>query len=132
MKNIVRLEELGLLLLFVFTYQHFFPASWGIFFALFFVPDLSFLAFVISKKLGAITYNIFHHRGLIAIMIIAGFLFKNDWLMKIGFIFLSHSTFDRVAGYGLKYSDSFDHTHLGWIGKSKHRNIEGQMATGKE
>jgi hypothetical protein len=42
--------------------------------------------------------------------------------MKVALIFLAHSTFDRVAGYGLKYFDSFDHTHLGWIGKSKHLN----------
>ncbi len=132
MKNIIKLEELGLLLLFVFAYQHFFPASWAIFFALFFVPDLSFLVYVISKKAGAIAYNIFHHRGLITILIIAGFMSDNDWLMKIGLIFLAHSTFDRVAGYGLKYSDSFDHTHLGWIGKSRHKNIEHQIAAGRE
>jgi hypothetical protein len=44
--------------------------------------------------------------------------------MKVALIFLAHSTFDRVAGYGLKYSNSFNHTHLGWIGKSKHLNKE--------
>jgi hypothetical protein len=124
MKMTIKLEELGLLMFFVLTYQHFFPSSWGIFFALFFVPDLSFLTFVFSKKAGAITYNIFHHRGLIALLIITGFILKNDWMMKIGLIFMAHSCFDRVAGYGLKYLDSFDHTHLGWIGKSKHKNVE--------
>jgi len=41
MKMPIKLEELGLLISFVFTYQHFFPSSWGIFFALFFVSDLS-------------------------------------------------------------------------------------------
>ncbi len=25
---------------------------------------------------------------------------------------------DRVFGYGLKYADSSDHTHLGWVGKT--------------
>ncbi len=122
MKTTIRLEELGLLMFFVLAYQHFFPASWGIFFALFFVPDITFLTYLFSKKTGAVTYNTFHHRGLIALVIIAGFMMKNDWLMKTGLIFMAHSSFDRVAGYGLKYPDSFDHTHLGWIGKSKHRN----------
>jgi hypothetical protein len=62
MKTTIRLEELGLLMFFVLAYQHFFPASWGIFFALFFVPDISFLTYIISKKTGAVTYNTFHHR----------------------------------------------------------------------
>jgi Domain of unknown function (DUF4260) len=122
MKNVLKLEELGLLLLFILSYQHFFPGSWGIFLALFFTPDLSFLAFLISKKAGAITYNIFHHKGLIAILIIVGFLLTNDWILKLGLIFMAHSCFDRVLGYGLKYFDGFDHTHLGWIGKSKFKN----------
>jgi hypothetical protein len=29
-----------------------------------------------------------------------------------------------VFGYGFKYPDSFDHTHLGWIGKSKKARME--------
>ena len=84
MKATIKLEELGLLLLFVLAYQHFFPSSWGFFFALFFVPDLSFLAFLISKKAGAVSYNIFHHRGLIALSIIAGFMMNNELVMKTG------------------------------------------------
>ena len=124
MKTIIKLEELGLLMFFVLAYWYCFPTSWGIFFALFFVPDISFLAFIFSKRAGAIIYNIFHHRGFIALLIVLGFIIKIDWLMKTGFIFMAHSCFDRVAGYGLKYSDNFDHTHLGWIGKSKYKNTE--------
>jgi hypothetical protein len=90
--------------------------------ALFFVPDGSFILFVITKKLGAIAYNVFHHQGFLALVLILGFLISSDLLMKIGLIFLAHSTFDRIAGYGLKYLDNFDHTHLGWIGESKHLN----------
>ena len=51
-----------------------------------------------------------------------GYYFEVKLLEQIGLIFLAHSNFDRVAGYGLKYLDNFDHTHLGWIGKSKHLN----------
>jgi hypothetical protein len=32
---------------------------------------------------------------------------------------LGHSSADRILGYGLKYSDSFHHTHLGWIGRAR-------------
>ena len=122
MKYVLKLEALGLLLLFSAIYFHLFPGAWGFYAALFFAPDLSFLLFVITKKTGAIAYNIAHHQGVLALLLITGFLLHNDWIMKTGLIFLAHSNFDRVAGYGLKYFDSFDHTHLGWIGKSKQLN----------
>src|SRR3954470_22529461 len=32
-------------------------------------------------------------------------------------IWFAHIGLDRALGYGLKYDDSFQHTHLGWIGK---------------
>jgi hypothetical protein len=124
MKYILKLEALGLLILFTAFYFHLFPGAWVLYLALFFVPDVSFLLFVISKKLGAIAYNVFHHQGVLSLLFIIGFILQNDMIMKIGLIFLAHSTFDRVAGYGLKYFDSFDHTHLGWVGKSKHLHKE--------
>ena len=120
MTSVLKLEALGLLILFSAIYFLFYPGSWGIYFALFFVPDVSFAAYLISKKTGAIIYNLLHHQGLMAIVFVLGFLYDQEWPMRVGLIFLAHSFFDRVMGYGLKYADSFQHTHLGWIGKSKH------------
>jgi len=122
MKYILKLEELGLLILFSFIYFHYYDGSWALFLSLFFVPDVSFLLYVITKKTGAIAYNIFHHKGVIVLLMLTGYLLQNELLIKIGLIFMAHSCFDRVAGYGLKYLDDFDHTHLGWIGKSAHKN----------
>lgn len=122
MKLVLKLEELGLLVLFSLIYFQFYEGSWGLYLALFFVPDVSFVLFLITPQIGAIAYNVFHHKGVMALVILAGFLLKNDLVIKVGLIFMAHSSFDRVAGYGLKYFDSFDHTHLGWIGKSKHKN----------
>lgn len=123
MKYILKLEELGLFLFFSMIYFHFFPGTWGLFLGLFFVPDVSFLFFLLSKKAGAIAYNIFHHKGVMVLTILTGYVLHYDWLMQVGLIFMAHSCFDRVAGYGLKYFDSFDHTHLGWVGKSKVREV---------
>lgn len=122
MKLVLKLEELGLLILFSIIYFQFYDGGWGFYIGLFFVPDVSFILFLITPKVGAIAYNIFHHKGVMVLVILAGFLLKNDLLIKIGLIFMAHSCFDRVAGYGLKYFDSFDHTHLGWIGKNKDKN----------
>jgi hypothetical protein len=124
MKYIIKLEALGLLILFSLLYFHLYPGTWKFYIALFFVPDISFVLFLIKKKLGAIAYNVFHHQGILALLFILGYHFNIDLLTQIALIFLAHSTFDRVAGYGLKYLDNFDHTHLGWVGKSKYLNKE--------
>ncbi|AEE48781.1 DUF4260 domain-containing protein [Haliscomenobacter hydrossis] len=122
MKLTLKLEELGLLFLFSLVYFYYFQGTWGLYLGLFFVPDLSFALFLISPKVGAIAYNVFHHKGVMAMLMLLGYFLQNDVLIKVGLIFMAHSCFDRVAGYGLKYLDSFDHTHLGWVGKSKHKN----------
>lgn len=122
MKTTLKLEELALLLLFSVVYFQYFQGNWGLYLGLFFVPDIAFFFYLISTKWGAIAYNILHHKGVMAGLILLGLYLQNDLLTKIGLIFMAHSCFDRVAGYGLKYFDSFDHTHLGWIGKSKAKN----------
>jgi hypothetical protein len=122
MKTILKLEELGLLILFSVLYFQYYQGSWRFYLGLFFIPDVSFVLYLITKKLGAIAYNVFHHKGVLALVILIGFFFKYEMIAKVGVIFMAHSCFDRVAGYGLKYLDDFDHTHLGWIGKSKFKN----------
>ena len=117
MKNVLKLEELGLLALFTVVYFHFYPGTWGLYLGLFFVPDISFALYLVSAKAGAVAYNFLHHKGVMAVVVLTGLYLQDDLLIKIGLIFLAHSSFDRVLGYGLKYPDSFSHTHLGWIGK---------------
>lgn len=122
MKNVIKLESLGIFLVLLYAYHLQFPHEWGVFFLWFFAPDLSFLAYFISKKYAGVFYNIAHHQGIIAVFIGISLMFGWIDAYQIGFIFLAHSVFDRIMGYGLKYLDHFDHTHLGWIGKSKHLN----------
>jgi hypothetical protein len=123
MKFALKLEESGLFILFSFIYFHFYPGGWPLFLGLFFTPDLSFLLYFINRKFGAVSYNILHHKGFIVLLMFAGYLSGNILVIQTGLIFMAHSCFDRFAGYGLKYFDSFDHTHLGWVGKSKYLNL---------
>jgi hypothetical protein len=37
-------------------------------------------------------------------------------VLALGLVWLAHIGVDRLLGYGLKYNDNFQHTHLGWIG----------------
>ncbi|MBL0009564.1 MAG: DUF4260 family protein [Saprospiraceae bacterium] len=89
---------------------------WG-YIWLFFRARYFLCIYLISARVGAIAYNILHHKGVMAAVVLTGLFLQDDLIIKIGLIFLSHSSFDRVLGYGLKYPDSFSHTHLGWIGK---------------
>ena len=122
MKTVLKLEQLGLLALFCVVYFYLYPGSWGLFLGLFFVPDIGIAAYLLTPKAGAIVYNFLHHKGVMAMVILAGLYLQDDLVTKIGLIFMAHSSFDRVFGFGLKFADHFDHTHLGWIGKSAGKN----------
>lgn len=82
---------------------------------LFLVPDIAMAGYIAGPKIGAWTYNLTHHMGLATLIIIAGSILSLPWMEVAGIIMLGHSAFDRVLGYGLKHTDSFKHTHLGWL-----------------
>jgi hypothetical protein len=116
MKYIIRLEELLLfgLALFLFSILDY---GWGTYALLFFAPDMSMLGYLANPRIGAWTYDLVHHKGLSVVLYILGYILSIPWLMFAGTILLGHSSLDRVLGYGLKYSDAFQNTHLGWIGR---------------
>ena len=116
MKNMLKLEELFLfgLALFLFSKLNY---GWGWYALLFLTPDLSMVGYVMNPRVGSWTYNLIHHKGLAVALYVLGYLTKNPALMFAGTILLGHSSFDRVLGYGLKYPDAFQNTHLGRIGR---------------
>ena len=117
MKNLLRLEELSLTLLAITLFRSLNIAWWW--FALFFLaPDLSMLGYLAGPRVGAIAYNAVHHKAVAIAAYIVGVLSGSPVLQFAGLIILAHSSFDRVLGYGLKYPDAFQHTHLGMIGRT--------------
>ncbi len=123
MKNLIKLEEFALFIfaIYLFTLLDF---SWWIFPLLLLTPDLGALGYLAGPRVGAATYNLTHHKGLAILFYLVGALLASQVLQLVGVIMLAHSSIDRVFGYGFKYPDSFDHTHLGWIGKSKKAKME--------
>ncbi|HET6527723.1 MAG TPA: DUF4260 domain-containing protein [Balneolaceae bacterium] len=115
MKNVVRLEELAMFLLAVFVFAQT-AFAWWWFPLLLLVPDLSMIGYAFGNKTGAVVYNIFHHKATAIGVFIAGSLAGIPWLELAGIILFAHSSMDRIFGYGLKFSDSFKHTHLARIG----------------
>ena len=118
MKNLLKLEELLLfgLALFLFGQLEY---SWWLFALLFFAPDLSMVGYLWGPRIGAILYNIVHHKALAAGLYILGSVWAQPPLQLAGLVLLGHSSLDRVLGYGLKYPEAFHSTHLGVIGKQK-------------
>jgi len=118
MKQILKLEEFAMFALSIYAFS-LLDFAWWWYLALFFVPDISFIGYAISNKVGAVLYNIFHHKGIAILIFIVGLSLMNAPLQLVGLVLFGHASFDRILGYGLKYETSFNHTHLGIIGKEK-------------
>ncbi|MEO2059274.1 MAG: DUF4260 domain-containing protein [Mesonia sp.] len=116
MKTSLKLEELAMLLLgtFLFSQLNF---SWWWFIGLFLAPDLGMLGYLIITKVGAFTYNLFHHKFVAIAIYFFGIFITSEIVQMIGVLLFSHASFDRIFGYGLKYEKGFKFTHLGEIGK---------------
>ena len=91
---------------------------WWIWPLLFLSPDISMLGYLMNTKIGAFCYNLFHHKLISVIVLLVGYFIHYEIATLIGILLFTHSSFDRVMGYGLMYSDSFNYTHLGMIGKA--------------
>lgn len=114
MKNILRIEEAAMFVLAIYFAYHLPYAAW-VFWALLLAPDLGMLGYLVNTKTGAITYNLLHHKGIAIVIFLLGVFIENTELQLTGTILFGHASMDRILGYGLKYADSFKHTHLGWL-----------------
>jgi hypothetical protein len=119
-KTLLRLEGLTLMVGMVVLYATW-DGSWWVFAVLFFVPDLSFLAYLAGPRTGAIVYNIAHSYMAPVALMTLGFGFAAPLTLSIAMIWLAHIGFDRALGYGLKYAAGFTFTHLGRIGRDAGR-----------
>ncbi|WP_431203754.1 DUF4260 domain-containing protein [Bradyrhizobium betae] len=114
----LRLEGLTLFLGMVLLYASW-DGSWLVFALLFFVPDLSFLAYLSDAKFGAMVYNAAHSYMAPVTLLTLGFGLASPLTLSIALIWLAHIGLDRALGYGLKYAAGFGFTHLGRIGRQK-------------
>lgn len=114
MKHLIQIEELAITTACIYLIaQLHISLSWWLYILLFFSPDIGMLGYVINNKAGAITYNIFHHRGLAITVVALGVFLSIEYVTLAGLLLLAHASFDRIFGFGLKYFRSFKHTHLG-------------------
>lgn len=117
MKTLLKLEELGLGVAALAALSLLDTGlAWGWYVPLFFAPDVSMLAYLGGGKVGAVGYNVFHHKAVALGVVMAGLWVLGDVTTGMGLLLLAHSCLDRMLGYGLKYATGFKFTHLGEIG----------------
>lgn len=117
MKTILKLEEMLMLIACIFALI-WIKAAWWYYLALLLGPDIGIAAYAFGNKVGAVCYNLFHHKGIATVLIITGIFYNQQLMLMIGLIMLGHSSMDRLFGYGLKYKQGFKFTHLVIIGKN--------------
>ncbi|MFD1142933.1 DUF4260 domain-containing protein [Larkinella insperata] len=130
MKLLLKLEEAAQFALALVLFNQL-PFAWWWFPALLLLPDLSMLGYLVNPRIGAYAYNFFHHKAVAVVVGATGFLLVSPVLMLTGVLLFGHSAMDRLFGYGLKYADGFDHTHLGRIGKNAVRPTGEELPSGK-
>ncbi|GIG54305.1 DUF4260 family protein [Demequina activiva] len=94
--------------------------DWWWLLALFLAFDLSALGYLISPRAGAQAYNAVHSYWGPAVLAVVALTVDARWAGLLALAWAFHVAVDRALGYGLKEGDSFQHTHLGWIGKGRH------------
>jgi hypothetical protein len=115
-KVLLRCEGLALFLGSCAAYD-IWGGAWWLFVVLFLAPDLSFLAYLIGPKPGAIAYNAVHMTVVPIALMGIGIALAMPIAVSIAIIWLAHIGLDRAFGYGLKYEAGFGFTHLGRIGR---------------
>jgi hypothetical protein len=117
-KMLLRLEGLTLFASMVGLYASG-GGSWWLFAVLFFVPDISFAAYLAGREAGAFIYNAAHSYLAPVALMTVGFIATDSLVLSIAMIWLAHIGLDRALGYGLKYEAGFSFTHLGRIGRNR-------------
>jgi hypothetical protein len=84
---------------------------------LLFTPDLFMVGYARSTRSGVAFYNLAHSYPAPALLGGVALASSSDLWQAVAVVWFAHIGMDRAMGYGLKYGDSFKHTHLGQIGR---------------
>jgi hypothetical protein len=101
MKTLIKLEEFALVILSIYLFLAL-DYAWWWFPLLFFVPDVSLAGYLINPRVGALLYNVIHHKALSVLFYLAGSLTQLPGLQMAGAVMLGHSSFDRALGFELQ------------------------------
>src|SRR5262245_36767426 len=84
--------------------------SWGWFFALFLLPDLSMSGYLFGSRAGAVVYNTGHMFAWPLVLLGIGLATHGSLTTTAALSWIGHIGFDHALGYGLKLPTAFEHT----------------------
>ena len=99
--------------------------GWLPFVLLLFAFDLFMLGYLAGPKVGAAVYNLGHGLALPSLSAVVYLLSGTDWWLALACLWFAHIGMDYAFGYGLKFAEGFQATHLGVIGKRPGRGSGG-------
>jgi hypothetical protein len=97
----MKLEELAFVVLSFYLFLAL-DYAWWWFPLLFFLPDISMIGYLINQKIGATTYNFFHHKALAVLLYLLGGFIQFPKLQLAGLVIFGHSSLDRALGFELQ------------------------------
>src|SRR5512139_3306100 len=100
MRNLIKLEEFFLFLLSIYLFTQL-EYAWWWYALLFMAPDLGMLGYLFNPRVGALTYNLLHHKAIAVGLFLIGTWLSVPPMQLAGAIILGHSSADRVLGYSL-------------------------------
>lgn len=108
----LRLEGLAVFLasLLFFRWQ---LEPWKTFLVFFLAPDASMLGYLAGPATGARLYNVAHNYVVPLFLACWGLAIGREDVVPYALIWTAHIGFDRMLGFGLKYTEGFGWTHLG-------------------
>jgi len=115
-RGLLRLEGLLLAAAALAAYARF-GGSWGLFAAVFLLPDLALAGYLAGPRIGATAYNLAHAMAGPWTLVAIGVLGGVPLVLSLGLAWAAHVGLDRSLGFGLKYGSGFAHTHLGRLGR---------------
>lgn len=120
-KRLQRIESVTIGIAVVIAFVAF-GYSWWWLLALFLAFDISVVGYVFGPYVGGLTYNLAHCYAVPALLSVIWSIqlaagHESQVLGIITGAWIFHIAVDRALGYGLKYPDSFNSTHLGRIGR---------------
>lgn len=100
MKNVLKLEELAMFMASIYAlYLHEVP--WWAYVLLGLGPDIGMIGYAINPRIGAFTYNLFHHKGIAIAVGLLGLVLGSDVIFLTGVVLFGHSSMDRIFGLSL-------------------------------
>jgi hypothetical protein len=109
---LLKAEAAVVLVISLYAYFFILKSSILLFILLILAPDLSLAGYALGLKKGSAIYNVMHTYITPGILLAGGFYLPSALCINLSLIWIAHIAQDRLRGFGFKYKDRFEGSHL--------------------